>query len=103
MDTVATRPWRFREFRDPIFLIVNFLVWLIFPNPVSVWIFGIYGGFYLIAVLLKSRKYDGDIMVSKTDIKTIFGLNLAIPPERLAMQDEVTLKILRKDEGESQS
>ena len=102
MDQAATRHWRFREFRDPIFLIVNFLVWLIFPNPVSVWIFGVYGGFYLLAVLLTKRKYDGELAVSRTDSKTIFGLNLRIPPEQMAMKDEIVLEVIRRDVPESQ-
>jgi len=102
MDEAGTRPWRFREFRDPIFLLLNFGVWLIWPNSVSVWIFAVYAIFYLVAVLLKDRKYDGELAVSKTDTKTIFGLNISIPPEKLAMQDEVIFEVIRRDELESQ-
>lgn len=97
MDEVATRPWRFREFRDPIFLIVNFSIWLIWPNSLSVWIFGIYGVFYLIAVLLHGRRYDGEIFVSKRDTKTIFGVSIAIPPEHLSLRKEVIFQVVHDD------
>lgn len=97
MVEVDTRPWRFREFRDPIFLLVTFTIWLIWPNSVFVFIFGAYGVFYLIAVLLKGRRYDGEIIVSKRDTKTIFGVSIAIPPEHLSLRNEVIFKVVQDD------
>lgn len=97
MDEAATRPWRFREFRDPIFLLLTFGVWLIWPNTLFVFIFGMYGLFYLVAVLLRGRKYDGEIAVSKGDAKTIFGVSIGIPPEQLASRDEVIFRVIRDD------
>ncbi len=97
MAEVGTRPGRFRNFRDPIFLLVNFGVWLIYQNTVSVFLFGVYGLFYLVAVLLKERKYDGAIGVSKTDSKMIFGLDLGIPPEELAIREEVIFEVIHRE------
>lgn len=103
MDKVGTQPYRFQELSTSIFALLNFIVWLIWPNVVSVVIFAVLAFVQLLIVLLKNRKYDGEIAVSKYDVKTIFGLNLSIPPEKLAMKDEVTFQVVRKNEDESQA